>query len=96
MDIKIIEDIAKKTGMDMYDGPRLTKLGNGMMGFISSGELTPHGQNLVAFANAVERTFMKCDCGRDLLPGLCSVCDDARILADHARQVCCVPEGRGL
>lgn len=61
MDIKTIEDIAEKTGMgDIYDRPRLRDTGDGNMGWCRSGELTPYGQKLIAFANAVEIHIKSC------------------------------------
>lgn len=57
MDIKDIKKIADETGMgsSMYDRPRLTDMGDGTSKFISIGQLTYYGENLVAFANAVEK-----------------------------------------
>lgn len=56
MDIKIIEKIAKETGMDMcmFENPKLTDMGDGTSKFISSGKLTYYGAKLIKFANTIE------------------------------------------
>ncbi len=57
MDQKVIDELAKKYGLDlrMYKQPRLTDMGDGTLRYISSGELTPYGICLVKFANDIER-----------------------------------------
>jgi len=63
MDIKKIKEIAEKTGLSlcMYGRPRLVDNMNGTLTYKASGELTPYGENLVAFANEIERKVkMQC------------------------------------
>ena len=57
MDIEIIEQIAQETRMDMcmYGGPDLIDTGKGTLRFTKSSKLTYYGENLVVFANAVEK-----------------------------------------
>jgi len=56
MDIKLIKELAEKTGLaPLYDRPRLTDMGDGTIRLVSSGQLTYYGQNVVKFANEIER-----------------------------------------
>jgi hypothetical protein len=56
MNIKDIERLANKTGhCFIYDRPRPTLIDSKTIKWIRSGDLTPFGENLVNFANEIEK-----------------------------------------
>lgn len=57
MDIETINKLAEQSGLQlgMYERPVLTDIGGGIIQFISSGKLTPFGEDVVMFANAIEK-----------------------------------------
>jgi len=70
MNIKIIEEIARQTGMDlrMHDTkPRMTQIDDATNLIVASGDLTNYGENLIKFANAVENHFRQKNRGLKLL-----------------------------
>lgn len=66
MDIKEIEKIAHQTGVGFYmrEGRKLVKMDDGSIEFVNSQSLTPYGESLVDFANAIEQLVMtRCNDG---------------------------------